>query len=837
VNAAQFLAEWTFRSSILISAGALLLWALRIRDSSIRLAVWTAMLIGSLVMPVLMSTLPPLPLPSLATASSPAPLARLAESPVPAIQQSVTTPVAMTSRRSDDRVAREAGPLQNRLGRVASDTWLPGALLVFYVLGSSALLVRILAGLALSLRLLRRTAATGMAIDGVDVRVSDRVSTPVTLGVLRPVIVLPVDWREWDATTLQSVLAHERSHATRRDPAVQLLSLIHRAALWHSPLSWLLHQRIVSAAEDASDDAAVTAAGGRTRYAEIVLAFMQRRVGRWVAGVPIGRYGSPAQRIDRILDGTRLSHGAGPRSVTAIVGISASLACIVASAQSWPEFEVADVHVSPLRPDGRGVTVMEGGGIVRGGRYEIYNATLVELIMSAYDVRADAVLGGPSWLALDRFDVIAKAPADATPASLNAMVQALLADRFKLSTRADTRPMPAWVLTKGAGAPKLRRPTSTAESGCRNDYTYDRLSCRNVPLEAFIAWLREGPHTTLPVVNSTGIDGNWDFDLDNLDLARTRGVAEGYPILASVERQLGLKLAIQPVPQPVVLVQEVDRTPTPNMPGIETRLPPDPIEFEVASIRPCDAIDPRRTQGDIGQRISPSGQLTTGCMPLRQHILTAWSIGGQVRGIGNMIFPSLAQAADIQGAPDWITSKSFNIVAKAPIPVTQPLVGDVKYRSMLRNLLVDRFKMKTRFEERPTDVYTLVAVKPNLKKADPANRSGCRANGLAVGVPMVIMCQNVTMAQFADELNRSFILSALGRRVVDETGMEGTWDLRLSYRIRPRAEPTPGVAPEPTDDVSPQEALEKQLGLKLREAKRPMPVFVVDHIEENPTEN
>jgi uncharacterized protein (TIGR03435 family) len=53
----------------------------------------------------------------------------------------------------------------------------------------------------------------------------------------------------------------------------------------------------------------------------------------------------------------------------------------------------------------------------------------------------------------------------------------------------------------------------------------------------------------------------------------------------------------------------------------------------------------------------------------------------------------------------------------------------------------------------------------------------------------------------------------------------------------PPAAATPGVAPEPTGDVSAFEALEQQLGLKLKEAKRRMPVFVIDHIDENPTEN
>jgi uncharacterized protein (TIGR03435 family) len=822
---------------MLIGAGALLLWVLRIKDPSIRLASWTAILIGSLAMPVLAALLPPVTLPFVEMPVSPAPLARNADASMAVTERSGVNTGAQTTDRSADAIVRTVAPARNRLGRVASNQEPPAAL-VLYLLVAAALLLRTVAGLVLSLRLLRRTTTTGMAVDGVDVCESDRLQTPVTLGVLRPVIVLPADWHQWDATTLRSVLAHERSHVRRRDPASQLLSLVHRAVLWHNPLSWFLHRSIVRAAEEASDDAAVIAAGERTRYAEILLMFMQRRVGRSAAaGVPMARYDSPAQRIDRILEGTRVSLGLGPWTAKAIVTVGAVLACIVATAQSRPEFEIADVHVSPLRADGRSTTVMEGGGAVRGGRYEISNATLVDLISTAYDVRSDAVIGGPSWLALDRFDVIAKPPAHTSPESVKAMLQSLLADRFRLDARPNTRPMPAWVLSKGTGEPKLKRATGTEESGCRNVYEHDRLSCRNVPLDAFIAWLREGPHTTLPVVNHTGIDGNWDFDLDNLDLPRNRGVSEGNPILAAVERHMGLTLALGSVPQPMVLVHDVNRTPTPNVPGIDTRLPPDPTEFEVAAIRPCDAIDPRRTQGDIGQRVSPSGQLTTGCLPLRFHIVNAWNIGSQVRFIANRIFPNTANEADIQGAPDWITSRSFNIVAKAPVAVTQPLANDVKYRAMLRNLLVERFKMKTHYEDRPVDVYTLIATKPTLKKADPSNRTACRSNGLVVGAPTVITCHNVTMAQFVDELNRSFVIATTGRRVVDETGIQGTWDVTLSYRTRPRAEPTPGVAPEPIDEISPFEALRKQLGLELKEAKRPMPVFVIDHIEENPIEN
>jgi hypothetical protein len=56
-----FLAEWAVRSSILILSGALLLWALRVKDSSIRLAARTAMLCGSLAIPGLTAALPKMP--------------------------------------------------------------------------------------------------------------------------------------------------------------------------------------------------------------------------------------------------------------------------------------------------------------------------------------------------------------------------------------------------------------------------------------------------------------------------------------------------------------------------------------------------------------------------------------------------------------------------------------------------------------------------------------------------------------------------------------------------------------------------------------------------------
>ena len=77
---------------------------------------------------------------------------------------------------------------------------------------------------------------------------------------------------------------------------------------------------------------------------------------------------------------------------------------------------------------------------------------MVDLIRTAYGVDADKVLGGPSWLESDRFDVIAKAPPSATPETAKLMLQALLAERFKLVVHTDSHALPGFVLTVGKKA-------------------------------------------------------------------------------------------------------------------------------------------------------------------------------------------------------------------------------------------------------------------------------------------------------------------------------------------------------------------------------------------------
>ena len=126
------------------------------------------------------------------------------------------------------------------------------------------------------------------------------------------------------------------------------------------------------------------------------------------------------------------------------------------STEAPPKFEIADVHYVSSKTADQYLRTR----LVNGGHFEVKNATMADLVGIAYGFAADKVLGGPNWLELDRFDVIAKAPADATADTRKAMLQALLADRFKLVVHKDTKPMPALALSVGKKAPAQgsRRP-------------------------------------------------------------------------------------------------------------------------------------------------------------------------------------------------------------------------------------------------------------------------------------------------------------------------------------------------------------------------------------------
>jgi uncharacterized protein (TIGR03435 family) len=207
----------------------------------------------------------------------------------------------------------------------------------------------------------------------------------------------------------------------------------------------------------------------------------------------------------------------------------------------------------------------------------------------------------------------------------------------------------------------------------------------------------------------------------------------------------------------------------------------------------------------------------------------------------------------IVDAPKFTDSDRWDIVAKAPDVMAADGDADIEpLFAMLKSLLADRFRLAIHYEDRPMAAFTMTALKPKMKKADPASRSGCkegpptlmkidpRATHPVLG--RLLTCTNVSMGYLAEQLQ--FRASGyVHSDVLDATGLEGGWDFTLSFskvaQFQGNNVPAAGAgtAPDPNGAIPLPTAMEKQLGLKLELKKRPMPVLVIDHIEAKPTDN
>jgi len=309
MTAITFFGSWAIRSAVLIGCGELVIRVLRVKNAATRLAVCQAMLVASLAVPFL------------TTAGT-----RHALS-LAALPSGIAIPSALGVAPPGVRLA-SVSPTS------APFDW-TAPLAAGYLAVSFLLLLRLAVGAAFSFRALRRSMLAGRRWDGGEILESDRIGAPVTLGILRPKIVLPMDWREWSEATYRAVLAHEGSHIRRFDPMVQFVSALHRALLWVSPLSWRLHRQIVRLSEAVSDDAALADAPSRTFYAELLLDFMRRNAGGEPAtGIQMARYGPPDDRIHRILDGVAVSRGVSRWAMAAILACAAPVEYVIVAAHT-----------------------------------------------------------------------------------------------------------------------------------------------------------------------------------------------------------------------------------------------------------------------------------------------------------------------------------------------------------------------------------------------------------------------------------------------------------------------------------------------------------------------
>lgn len=247
-------------------------------------------------------------------------------------------------------------------------------------------------------------------------------------------------------------------------------------------------------------------------------------------------------------------------------------------------------------------------------------------------------------------------------------------------------------------------------------------------------------------------------------------------------------------------------------------------EFDVASVRPSNDEQARSLV-----QATP-GRLTLIHLSLQRLLVIAYGL----------------QDYQLLGKPSWSQSSHYDVIATASTGTSiQKMEGP-----MLQALLKDRFELKVHPESRALPLYELVVAKggPKLRPSEkgscvPYVKSSQPAIAPAPGQPQPLYCgfhrsgsalspildgKGVTIADLGNNLARSYN-TALGRDIVDKTGLSGVFDIHLTWTNDPDSRDA--ASPSTSDDASIFSALEEQLGLKLRSVKGPVDVLVIDHIE------
>ena len=182
--------------------------------------------------------------------------------------------------------------------------------------------------------------------------------------------------------------------------------------------------------------------------------------------------------------------------------------------------------------------------------------------------------------------------------------------------------------------------------------------------------------------------------------------------------------------------------------------------------------------------------------------------------------------------PDWINTDRFDIVAKVPRDATEK-----QFQEMLQTLLVERFRLRAHQETRELPQYVLITqtgghkMRPSETHGEPSLKYIIPDLTKPHAQPYAtqIVCQNMTMPDFAMRLSGRLAADYLDRQVVDATGLAGAFDFHLQW--------TNSSVIANSNGVTIFEALTHQLGLKLESRKGPVQILVIDGISRNPIEN
>jgi uncharacterized protein (TIGR03435 family) len=367
------------------------------------------------------------------------------------------------------------------------------AVLIAWLAGFAVCLLPVIAGLW-QLRLLRGSAcawpagqeyvdslANGSGIRRrVDVLLHESVASPMTCGILRPTIVLPIEAPDWAEQELRRALLHEIEHVRRADWLSQCVARSVCAVYWFHPLAWMAWRQLGLEAERACDDAVLRHAEA-IAYADQLIALAARLKTASVQPlIAMANSTDLSARIRAVLD-ARQRRGPAGRWRLAVVSVTAALLFVISSLQigaavqapalpEWQKaagnaisFDVASVRPSQDRNLGNFPLNAESVYRPTGG---LFTASLPLQVYVEFAYKLTPEQAGdwlshvPKWVASDNYAVQAKASTqNVSKDQMRLMMQSMLAERFKLKVHFENREVPVYALTlinAGKLGPQIR---------------------------------------------------------------------------------------------------------------------------------------------------------------------------------------------------------------------------------------------------------------------------------------------------------------------------------------------------------------------------------------------
>jgi uncharacterized protein (TIGR03435 family) len=312
------------------------------------------------------------------------------------------------------------------------------------------------------------------------------------------------------------------------------------------------------------------------------------------------------------------------------------------------------------------------------------------------------------------------------------------------------------------------------------------------------------------------------------------------PVLAAVT--LSAQAPPGPPPPPPTVPAMFNEAPTPSWDAPH-------LSFEVASVKAN-----KSGAMTMSIRTLPTSFNSTN-LPLRTVIMQAYRLS----------------AYQLVGAPGWLDSERFDIVAKAP-EGSRPEQAML----MLRGLLAERFKLKVHGETRDTQIYALMLARndgklgpklskstddcekilaerraqaraggpPNFQLPGPNEKPVCTFSTRPVPVPNGRPLMSFNAGGQSLDLLVSRISGMLNKRVIDGTGLTGLYDYQLQFSMLSTA-PIAGLTTAPPGNATPAAPIDdgptifdavRELGLKLELERGPVEHLVIDSVE-RPTED